>query len=92
MSNLLLINIEIVVILNFLVFARFLHIINRLNRIVLDKTYFLFITKYYCRKIIIVEMLRRISYLFVCIITILSLCEIKDKNFVALYLMRHSLY
>ena len=80
-SSLLLMNINRAITLEFLTFARVLHATNRLNRIVLNETHLLLTIAHYRSRVIVVELLRRIFCLFVCMtITLLSFVEQQMKQ------------
>ena len=78
-SSLFLVNIENVVISDFVEFAQTLHVNDRLNRIVLNETHQLLIINYYRQRMSLIFQLRDIFASFVCIIDILSF--IVEMNF-----------
>jgi len=81
MSTLLLMNIETIVTLDFLVFARALHALNRLDRIILNEAHLLLIVAHYRCQIVVIEILRRVLCSFVCMtITLFSFVELKMKT------------
>jgi len=71
MSSLLLVDIETIVIVDFLTFARALHAMDWLDRIVLDEAYLLLTTGHYWRQIVAIGVLRRVPCPFVCMTTTL---------------------
>ena len=70
---LLLINIELVVKNSFVFFVASLHAISRLDRLFLNKAYLLLTARHYRRNIGVINQLRRVFCLFVCITAILFL-------------------
>ena len=80
-SSLLFVNIEIAIINNFVSFARFLHAMNRLDRIVFDEAHLLLTASHYRSKIVDLSVLRRISCSLICMTITLSLfVESKMKH------------
>ena len=71
LSTLLLMNIELVVENSFVFFVASLHAMSRLNRLFLNKAHLLLTARYYRRNIDVINQLRRVSCLFVCITAIL---------------------
>ena len=81
LSTLLLMNIDNVVNESFVTFVASLHALSRLNRLMFDETHLFLIARHYRLRIEIINQLRRILCLFVCMtITLSFFVELKLRN------------